>query len=58
MPVVNYTHAGTDECLMDADTEQFYFIEVNPRIQLEHTVTDLITGVDIVKAQLWIGACS
>jgi len=54
MRAVNYTHAGTVEFLMDADTGQFYFIEVNPRIQVEHTVTELITGVDIVKAQLRI----
>ncbi|GAA4334562.1 pyruvate carboxylase [Variovorax defluvii] len=54
MKAVNYTHAGTVEFLMDADTGQFYFIEVNPRIQVEHTVTELITGVDIVKAQLRI----
>lgn len=52
MKAVNYTHAGTVEFLMDADSGQFYFIEVNPRIQVEHTVTELITGVDIVKAQL------
>jgi pyruvate carboxylase len=54
MQAVNYTHAGTVEFLMDADTGKFYFIEVNPRIQVEHTVTELITGVDIVKAQLRI----
>jgi pyruvate carboxylase len=55
----NYTHAGTVEFLMDADTDQFYFIEVNPRIQVEHTVTEMVTGVDIVKAQIRIseGAC-
>ena len=47
-----YTHAGTVEFLMDADTGAFYFIEVNPRIQVEHTVTEQITGVDIVKAQI------
>lgn len=51
---VNYTHAGTVEFLMDADTGQFYFIEVNPRIQVEHTVTEEVTGVDIVKAQILI----
>ena len=51
---VNYTHAGTVEFLMDADTDAFYFIEVNPRIQVEHTVTEEITGIDIVKAQLRI----
>ncbi|MEN9316802.1 MAG: hypothetical protein RIS35_3195, partial [Pseudomonadota bacterium] len=49
---VNYTHAGTVEFLMDADTRQFYFIEVNPRIQVEHTVTEQVTGIDIVKAQI------
>ncbi|MDO4231216.1 MAG: pyruvate carboxylase, partial [Lautropia sp.] len=51
---VNYTHAGTVEFLMDADTGKFYFIEVNPRIQVEHTVTEAVTGVDIVKAQIRI----
>ncbi|MFC5303449.1 pyruvate carboxylase [Azospira restricta] len=50
----NYTHAGTVEFLMDADTGRFYFIEVNPRIQVEHTVTEQVTGVDIVKAQIRI----
>ncbi len=49
-----YTHAGTVEFLMDADTGGFYFIEVNPRIQVEHTVTEQVTGVDIVKAQIRI----
>ena len=59
MKAVNYTHAGTVEFLMDVDSGQFYFIEVNPRIQVEHTVTELISGVDIVKAQLRIseGGC-
>ncbi len=51
---VNYTHAGTVEFLMDADTEEFYFIEVNPRVQVEHTVTEAVTGIDIVKAQILI----
>ena len=51
---VDYTHAGTVEFLMDADTGKFYFIEVNPRIQVEHTVTEQVTGVDIVKAQIRI----
>ncbi|MCG3170115.1 MAG: 4-hydroxy-2-oxovalerate aldolase [Pseudomonadales bacterium] len=49
-----YTHAGTVEFLLDADTDNFYFIEVNPRIQVEHTVTEMVTGVDIVKAQIRI----
>ena len=39
---------------MDADTGDFYFIEVNPRIQVEHTVTEEVTGIDIVKAQIRI----
>jgi pyruvate carboxylase len=51
---VGYTHAGTVEFLMDADTRDFYFIEVNPRIQVEHTVTEQVTGIDIVKAQIRI----
>ena len=49
-----YENAGTVEFLMDADTQKFYFIEVNPRIQVEHTVTEAITGIDIVKAQIGI----
>ncbi len=49
---VSYTHAGTVEFLMDADSGNFYFIEVNPRIQVEHTVTEEVTGLDIVKAQI------
>ncbi len=42
------------EFLQDADTGQFYFIEVNPRIQVEHTVTECVTGIDLVKAQIRI----
>ena len=49
-----YRSAGTAEFLMDADTGAFYFIEVNPRIQVEHTVSEAVTGIDIVKAQLRI----
>ncbi|MCF4099386.1 pyruvate carboxylase [Maritalea mediterranea] len=48
----NYRGAGTVEFLMDADSDEFYFIEVNPRIQVEHTVTEEVTGIDIVKAQI------
>ena len=51
---VRYENAGTVEFLVDADTNQFYFIEVNPRIQVEHTVTEEVTGIDIVKAQILI----
>ncbi|WP_182086921.1 pyruvate carboxylase [Aureimonas sp. ME7] len=49
-----YVGAGTVEFLMDAQTNAFYFIEVNPRIQVEHTVTEEVTGIDIVKAQIHI----
>jgi pyruvate carboxylase len=47
-----YVNAGTVEFLQDADTGKFYFIEVNPRIQVEHTVTECVTGIDLVKAQI------
>ena len=50
----SYRGAGTVEFLMDADTDKFYFIEVNPRIQVEHTVTEEVTGIDIVKAQIHV----
>src|SRR3954467_671463 len=51
---VNYRNAGTVEFLQDAETGKFYFIEVNPRIQVEHTVTEAVTGIDLVKAQIRI----
>ncbi|MCC0077178.1 MAG: pyruvate carboxylase [Rhodobacter sp.] len=51
---VGYQNAGTVEFLMDMDEGKFYFIEVNPRIQVEHTVTEEVTGIDIVKAQIRI----
>jgi len=51
---VGYECAGTVEFLMDMDTDAFYFIEVNPRIQVEHTVTEEVTGIDIVRAQILI----
>ena len=53
---VNYRAAGTVEFLQDADSGKFYFIEVNPRIQVEHTVTECVTGIDLVKAQIRIAA--
>jgi len=51
---VNYECAGTVEFLMDMDSQEFYFIEVNPRVQVEHTVTEEVTGIDIVQAQILI----
>jgi pyruvate carboxylase len=51
---VNYECAGTVEFLMDMDSGKFYFIEVNPRVQVEHTVTEQVTGIDIVQAQIRI----
>ena len=51
---VGYECAGTVEFLMDMDTGAFYFIEVNPRVQVEHTVTEEVTGIDIVRAQIKI----
>ena len=51
---VGYECAGTVEFLMDMDDEKFYFIEVNPRVQVEHTVTEEVTGIDIVQAQILI----
>ena len=51
---VSYENAGTVEFLQDMDTGEFFFIEVNPRIQVEHTVTEEVTGIDIVRAQILI----
>ena len=51
---VGYENAGTVEFLVDSDTGKYYFIEVNPRIQVEHTVTEAVTGVDIVKCQILV----
>ena len=42
------------EFLVDADTGEWYFIEVNPRVQVEHTVTEMVTGIDIVQSQIQI----
>jgi pyruvate carboxylase len=50
----DYCGAGTVEFLMDAASGAFYFIEVNPRVQVEHTVTEVVTGIDIVKGQIRI----
>jgi pyruvate carboxylase len=50
----HYRNAGTVEFLLDLDRDEFYFIEVNPRVQVEHTVTEVVTGFDIVKSQILI----
>ncbi|MEI8279424.1 MAG: pyruvate carboxylase [Bacteroidota bacterium] len=52
---VNYNNLGTVEFLVDAN-ENIFFIEVNPRIQVEHTVTEMITGVDLIKTQLYVAS--
>ncbi|MBM3724142.1 MAG: pyruvate carboxylase [Acidobacteria bacterium] len=49
-----YYNAGTVEYLVDADSGEWYFIEVNPRVQVEHTVTEMVTGIDIVRSQILI----
>jgi pyruvate carboxylase len=51
---VGYRAAGTVEFLLDLDKHEFFFIEVNPRIQVEHTVTEVVTGIDLVRAQLLV----
>ena len=49
-----YVNAGTVEFLLDVDKNEWFFIEVNPRIQVEHTVTETVVGIDIVQAQILI----
>jgi acetyl-CoA carboxylase biotin carboxylase subunit len=55
LKAIGYTNAGTVEFLMD-DTGDLYFIEVNARIQVEHPVTEMVTGIDLVKSQIRIAA--
>jgi pyruvate carboxylase len=49
-----YYNAGTVEFLVDADRGEWFFIEVNPRVQVEHTVTEMVTGIDIVRSQILV----
>jgi pyruvate carboxylase len=51
---IRYDNAGTIEFLYDLDNDEWFFIEMNPRIQVEHTVTEVITGQDLVRAQILI----
>jgi pyruvate carboxylase len=51
---IGYDNAGTIEFLYDLDTEEWFFIEMNPRIQVEHTVTEEITGIDLVRSQILV----
>src|SRR5262249_38164316 len=51
-----YTNAGTVEFIVDQATQAFYFIEVNARIQVEHPVSELVTGIDLIKSQIRVAA--
>ena len=51
---IGYDNAGTVEFLLDLDTNEWFFIEMNPRIQVEHTVTEVVTGIDIVRTQILV----
>jgi len=53
---VKYSSAGTIECILDPASNSFYFMEMNTRIQVEHPVTEMVSGIDLVKAQLRIAS--
>ena len=53
---IGYNNAGTIEFLLDLDRNEWFFIEMNPRIQVEHTVTEVITGIDLVRSQILVAS--
>jgi acetyl-CoA carboxylase biotin carboxylase subunit len=53
---INYCSAGTFEFIFDTDTDEFYFLEMNTRLQVEHAVSEMITGIDLVKQQIFVAA--
>ncbi len=51
---INYVGAGTIEFIFDNQTKEFFFMEMNTRLQVEHPITELVTGIDLVKEQIWV----
>lgn len=51
---INYVGAGTIEFIFDNQTKEFFFMEMNTRLQVEHPITELVTGYDLVKEQIWV----
>lgn len=51
---INYVGAGTIEFIFDNQTKEFFFMEMNTRLQVEHPITELVTGFDLVKEQIWV----